>query len=136
MSSARTGEVLVLVLIGALLVLIPAIAIAYPFVRRRHGAEMPEDERSTAERLQTRWETALAGLKSAELEWAIGNLAESDYRWLRERYMTDAALVMKAMELEEQQEQGLLTTMRKEVQQARGHVDGSGSIQRPEPAGE
>ena len=125
-----------LVLIAALLVLIPAVAIAYPFVRRPHRADMPDDERSTADRLQARWETALAGLKTAELEWTIGNLAESDYRWLREQYMTDAALVMKAMELEEQQEQGLLATMRKEVQQARSQVDGGGSIQRREPAGE
>ena len=107
-----------------------------PFLRRSRGADLPDDERSTADRLQARWETALAGLKSAELEWAIGNLAESDYRWLRERYMTDAALVMKAMELEDQQQQGLLATMREEVQQVRSHLDGPGSAQRPEPAGE
>ncbi len=38
------------------------------------------------------------GLKNTELDWSIGNLTEDDYQLLREQYMTDAALALKAME--------------------------------------
>ena len=48
-----------------------------------------------------RWEAALAGLKSTELDWATGNLTSDDYSWLRERYMKEAALAMKVIESQE-----------------------------------
>ena len=108
-----------LVLIAVLLALLPAIAIIYPFVRRMGGDELPEDEISPEVELGLRWDAALAGLKSAELDWTIGRLAEDDYRWLRERYMTEAALVMKAMELEEDQRGVLLASIERELEEAR-----------------
>ena len=108
-----------LVLIAILLVLVPAIAILYPFVRRRDGDAPARDEGSVRTHLARRWDEALAALKSAELERAIGNLAEEDYHWLREQYMTEASLVLKAMEVEEQQEQDLLASIEHEVQQVR-----------------
>ena len=115
-----------LVFIALILALIPAIAILYPFLRRLGRHERLQDESSPQAELGRRWDAALAGLKNAELELAIGNLSDQDYRWLREQYMTDAALVMKAMELEEEQEQELLSTIDREVQAARLRAQGQG----------
>ena len=103
-----------LVLIAVVLALIPAIIIAYPFLRRGESGEWLDDESSPAATLQRRWEAALDGIRSAELEHAIGSLSDEDYRWLRRQYMREAALVMRAMELEQEEEEALLTQIRVE----------------------
>ena len=126
-----------LVLIAVLMALVPAVAILYPFLRRTDALPVLDDEGSTHAELSRQWEAAVAGLRNTELERAIGNLNEDDYRWLREMYMTDAALVMKAMELEDQQEEELLAGIEQEVQRVREGVlgvDGPGSS--PEWSGE
>ena len=86
-----------LILIATLLALVPAIAVLYPIVRgagpmssRRDGGDRPELER--------RWTEAVAALESFELERTLGNVDEDDYAWLRERYMTEAAVALKAIE--------------------------------------
>ena len=112
-----------LVLIGVLLVLIPTAAILYPFLRRRETAYV-SDESSPHVELARRWEAAFAGIKNTELEHAIGNLAEEDYRLLREQYMTEAAKVMKAMELEEDQERDMLAGIEREVRAVRRGILG------------
>jgi hypothetical protein len=114
-----------LVLIAVLLAVIPAVAVLYPFIRRSTAPSTRDDESSTSAELSRMWETALGGLRDAELERAVGRLSEDDYRWLRERYMTDAALAMKAMDLEEQEEQALHASIRLEVQRVRQRVLGS-----------
>ena len=116
-----------LVLIAVLLALVPATAILYPFLRRLRRDELLVDESSTQSYLMRRWDAALAGLKNTELEWAIGNLSEDDYIWLRRQYVTEAAIVMKTMELEEEEEEELLTTIKREVRQARLRAVGSDS---------
>ena len=113
-----------LVLIALLLALIPAIAILYPFIRRVAASRSVADEGSVSSELARRWDAALEGLKSAELEHAIGNLEDADHTWLREQYMTEAALVLKAMDLEEEQETSLLSSMRREVRNVRARVSG------------
>jgi|TARA_Y100000310_G_scaffold320173_1_gene376299 hypothetical protein len=113
-----------LILISVLLVLLPAVAILYPLLRGSQSASLPEDESSPQAELTRRWNAAIAGLKNTELEAAIGNLEEEDYRWLREQYSNEAALVMKSMELEEAQEQELLLTIEQEIQQARLRAQG------------
>ena len=102
-----------LILIAILLALIPAVAILYPILRGPRGGEPFEDESSAQAELQRRWDAALGGLKNAELERSIGTLAEEDYQWLRQQYMKEAALVMKAMELEED----LLSSIELELKQ-------------------
>ena len=116
-----------LVLIAVLLALVPAIAILYPFVRRPHTAYMLDDGSLPQAELARRWEEALAGLRNAELELALGNLAEDDYRSLKEAYMTDAAIVMKAMDLEAQEESELLASIQQEVRRAGDRAAGDGS---------
>ncbi len=108
-----------LVLIALLIALLPAVAVLYPFLRRRSVSRAVVDEGSTEAELARRWDAALSGLKNAELEHAIGNLAQTDYKWLREQYMTEAALVMKAMDLELEQERDLLQSVRREIRSVR-----------------
>ena len=73
-----------LVLIALLLALIPAIAIAYPFLRR--GGEWQDDEGAPMAELERRWDDALAGLRNAELEHAVGSLAAGRRWWRRRRW--------------------------------------------------
>ena len=113
-----------LILIAVLLALIPAAAILYPFVFRRGISTVFRDETSTYSELTNRWEAAIAGLKNTELEYTIGNLTEDDYRDLRGQYMLEAANIMKAMELEDQQEDELLASVAREVKAVRERLVG------------
>ena len=108
-----------------LIALVPAVIVLYPLARRLGSDEFDDDESSVSAELTRRWESALAGLKAAELELSIGNLSDEDYRWLREQYTTEAALVMKAMDLEDQQQEELLARMKAEVDQARKRALGA-----------
>ena len=108
-----------LVLIAVLLALVPAALVIYPFLRGPGRDELPVDEGSPRSELDRRWYGAVEGLKSAELESAIGNLVQEDYHWLRRKYVMEAALVMKAMRLEQDQEEELLDAIRQEVRQVR-----------------
>ena len=114
-----------LVLIAVLLALIPAAAILYPFVFKKGLSSVFRDETSTYSELTRRWEAAIAGLKSSELEHAIGNLTKEDYLDLREQYMLEAAAIMKSMELEDQQEEELLATVAEEVRAVREGITGT-----------
>ena len=107
-----------LVLVGLALVAIPLAAILYPFLRRRglHGVLADEEPQ---EELDRRWDAALAGLRSAELERAIGTLGEEDYQVLREQYMTEAALVLRSLEMEEGREADLLAAVEEEIRRVR-----------------
>jgi len=109
-----------IVLIAVLLVLLPAIAIVYPFLLGDDEDALPDDEASDINELSRRWDAAVAGLRNTELEFSIGNLTENDYDWLREQYMTEAALVLKAMDLEEHQEQELMEDVEQAVRGIRG----------------
>ncbi len=113
-----------LILIAVVLSLIPAIAILYPFVFKRGISSVFHDETSSYSELTRRWEAAVAGLKSTELEHAIGNLTDDDYTDLKEQYMLEAARVMKAMELEDQQEDELLASIVAEVRAVRERFSG------------
>ena len=113
-----------LVFLAIVLALIPAVIIAYPFLRRGESREWLDDESSPVATLQRRWDAALDGIRSAELEYAIGNLSEEDYRWLRRQYMREAAIVLRAMELEHEEEEALLTQIEVESRRIRSRVLG------------
>ncbi len=107
-----------LVLVGLALVAIPLAAILYPFLRRRGLHAVLADE-EPHEELDRRWDAALAGLRSAELERAIGTLGEEDYQVLREQYMTQAALVLRSLEMEAGREADLLAAVEEEIRRVR-----------------
>ena len=108
-----------IILIALLLALIPALAVLYPFVRGNAANEWLDDESSPMVDLERRWDSAISGIKSTELEYSIGNLEEEDYRWLRQEYMREAAMVMRSMELEDEQESELLAAIEREIRQVR-----------------
>ena len=107
------------IILALLLALIPAAAILYPLLRGLGTDEFAEDESSQTAEFARRWEAALDGLRNAELESALGNLDEEDYRWLRRQYMVEAALVLKGMELESAQEREFMEQVESEVRRAR-----------------
>lgn len=117
-----------LIAITVVLVLIPASVILWPFIRRGAHQEYLDDESSPRAEIERRWNATISGLKSTELDWSIGNLEEEDYRWLRDQYINDAAVLMKAMELEEVQEQELLETIESELRQVRSRILGSNGV--------
>ena len=108
-----------LVLTALLLALLPAVAILYPILRRRAAAEPVDDEAGPRAELVRRWDSALAGLRNTELDRAVGNLSDEDYGWLREQYMTEAVVVMKALELDEGRQRTLLTRIEREMRRSR-----------------
>jgi len=117
-----------LVLIAIVITMVPAIAILWPFLAGINRDEFEADESAPHADLMRRWDAAVAGLKSAELEHAIGNLAAGDYRLVRRQLMNEAAVVLKTMELEEAEEEQMLTAVRQEMQAVRtralGEVSG------------
>jgi len=113
-----------LVVIALILSLIPAAAVIYPFVRGVGRDEFADDESAPVADLMRRWDAAVASIRSTELENAIGNLDDADYRVVRRRLMTEAALVLKTMELEEAEEERLLANVRTEVREVRSRVEG------------
>ena len=66
---------------------------------------------------------AVAGLHNTELEFSLGNLTKDDYNWLREQYMTEAAVVLKAMELEEHQAQEMMANVERVARGIRGRTE-------------
>lgn len=108
-----------LILIVVLLSIIPAIAIVYPFFSKHRAKELMEDEGSPRAVLLNRWDTALVALKNIELEKGIGTLAEDDYRWLLDQYMSEASAVLKALDLQEQEENELLEKIEQDLKQVR-----------------
>ena len=107
------------IILALLLALIPAAAILYPLLRGLGRDEFAEDESSQTAEFARRWEAALDGLRNAELESALGNLDEEDYRWLRRQCMVEAALVLKGMELESAQEREFMEQVEHEVSRVR-----------------
>ena len=113
-----------LIVITLFLVLIPTLAIMWPFVMGVRRDEFAEDESAPTADLMRRWDAAVTGLKSAELDHAIGNMPDEDYRVVRRQWMTEAAVVLKTMELDEAEEERMLTAVRTEVQAVRSKIEG------------
>lgn len=85
--------VLVAVLLGGLTL----VLVLYPLYR--HAPLHVMQQRASADMTTTRAEaeqSARAALKEVELDYQLGNLAEPDYRTLRERYTRRAFTAMKS----------------------------------------
>lgn len=106
------------VLASSLMVLLVAAAILYPFARRKQAMGELEEGSRQAE-LGYRWDGIVAGLRDADMERAIGTLPEPEYQWVRQRYMAEAAVVLRAFDLEQQQEERLLASLEDTLRQAR-----------------
>ena len=109
-----------LVFVSIIICIIPAVVVLYPLLSKiASQSPFPEDESSLNADLERRWESALDGLQSAELERSLGNLDEEGYRWLREVHMYEAALVLKAMDLSKAEEISLMERVNDEIARTR-----------------
>ena len=111
-----------LVLIGILLALVPAAFIMWPFVVGLRRDEFDYDEGAPQADLMRRWDAAVSGLANAELDHGLGNMTDSDYSTVRGQMMTEAASVMREMELSADEEDRMLSALRDEVRSVRARV--------------
>ena len=96
-------------LISVLVCFIPFSAIAYPLIRKIATKNpAPVDESSLELELDRRWQTALEGMATSEIEFMVGNLSEPDYSSLRESYMVEASIVLQMAQFSSQQQQEIL----------------------------
>jgi len=108
-----------LVLIAIILTVIPASIILYPLIKRIGSTELLKDESSLTAELNRRWDSVVAGLRTAELEMSIGNLSEEDYHWIKNTYARETAQIMEAMELQDEEEQELIKSLELEIKKAK-----------------
>lgn len=96
-------------LISVLICLVPFSAIAYPLIRKVATKNpAPVDESSLELELDRRWQAALEGMATSEIEFMVGNLSEPDYASLRESYMVEASIVLQMAQFSSQQQQEIL----------------------------
>jgi len=99
----------VIFLISVLICLVPFSAIAYPLIRKVATKNpAPVDESSLELELDRRWQAALEGMATSEIEFMVGNLSEPDYASLRESYMVEASIVLQMAQFSSQQQQEIL----------------------------
>lgn len=113
-----------LVLIAIALSLAPAVFILWPFVFGLRRDEFEHDEGAPMADLARRWESAVAGLSGAELDYALETLSEPDYLILRSQLMSEAASIMRDMELSEDEEERMLAALGEELTAVRARVHG------------
>ena len=63
-----------LVILAVIITIVPALIVLYPLIKRLGLTELMKDESSITAELNRRWDSIVAGLKTAELEMSIGNL--------------------------------------------------------------
>ena len=115
-----------LVLICILLALVPAAFILWPFLFGSRRDEFDYDEGAPQADLMRRWEAASAGLASVELDHGLGNMLDADYATVRRQLMSEAAAVMREMELTDEEERRMLSDLREEVRSVRSRVQPEG----------
>ena len=69
-------------------------------------------------------QTARAALQEVELDYQLGNLAETDYRSLRTRYMRRAVLAMKSHSEREQKLDELIEEQLRTMKEKNEHATG------------
>ena len=119
-----------IVAIAIILTLVPALMIVWPFILGPRRDEFEYDEGAPQADLMRRWDAAVAGLASAELDHSLGNLSNRDYSGLRTQLMTEAADLMREMELSEHEEEQMLSGLRDEMLVIRSRIEGEGGDDR------
>ena len=94
-------------------------AVAYPLLRRAESqARAGESGPSQLQQLLDRRESLVNALQELESDRGLGNIAEGEYRILREDYERQAAAVLKALDA---RADGLTAEIEEEVQALRLH---------------
>lgn len=114
-------------LVGILLAMLALVFVLYPLYHR-----LPPDasQQSTGGVLSTqadREQAARSALKEVELDYQLGNLAEPDYRSLRERYTLRAFAAMKSRQSHEDQLDALIEQRLLEMREKQDDATGEGN---------
>ena len=113
-----------IVTVAIILTLVPVLRILWPFVMGLRRDEFEYDEGAPQADLMRRWDAAVAGLASTELDHSLGNLSDEDYQGLRTRLLTEAADLMREMEMSEEEEERMLVALSEEVRGVRARIEG------------
>jgi hypothetical protein len=114
------------IFVAALLGVAALAFVLYPLYRRVNvsmpqGASLSTQASSQGEREQT----ARTALQEIELDFQLGNLAEADYRSLRERYMRRAVLAMKSRHERERELDEMIEEQLRRMREKEKHEDAS-----------
>ena len=112
------------VLVASLLGAIALAFVLYPLYRRTPSKTSQVASFSTS--LSSRAErelTARSALQEVELDYQLGNLAETDYRSLRSRYLRRAALAMKSRQEREQELDEMIEEQLRRMKETAGDAD-------------
>ena len=89
-------------LMAIFLGLMALVFVLYPLYLRRPSVESPQLAPETLTAQTENEHTARSALQEVELDFQLGNLAETDYHALRERYLRRAYLAHKSQQEREQ----------------------------------
>ena len=81
-----------------LLMLVAFTVVGWPLVGSSRGARRESSEGSPGENLVSQRDAAYGAIKELDFEYELGNLSESDYQGLRERYRNEAAAALRKLD--------------------------------------
>lgn len=85
-------------LVILLMMLVAFTAVGWPLVTNSGGGRRESRGGLRLDRLVGERDAAYRGIKELEFEYELGNLSESDYRSLRERYRSEAAVTLRELD--------------------------------------
>ncbi len=112
------------ILVASLLGAIALVFVLQPLYRRTLLKTPQVESLTTSISSQTERElTARTALQEVELDYQLGNLAETDYRSLRSRYLRRAALEMKSRQEREQELDEMIEEQLRRMKEKDGDVN-------------
>jgi hypothetical protein len=112
------------ILVASLLGAIALAFVLYPLYRRTPLKTSQVTSLTTSVSSQAERElTARTALQEVELDYQLGNLAETDYRSWRTRYLRRAALAMKSRQEREQELDEMIEEQLRRMKKQNEHVN-------------
>jgi hypothetical protein len=81
-----------------LVMLVAFTVVGWPLISSSRGARRQSGETIPLDTLTGQRDAAYQGIKELDFEYELGNLSESDYRRLRQRYRADAAAALQKLD--------------------------------------
>lgn len=113
-------------LVGLLLAMLALVFVLYPLY---HRLPLDISQQSSGDMLSVQADheqAARSALKEVELDYQLSNLAEPDYRSLRERYTRRAYTAMKSRQSHEDQLDALIEQRLREMREMQNDATGEG----------
>ncbi len=81
-----------------LMMLVAFAVVGWPLITESHGQRRESGASSPWDDLVGQRDSAYLGIKELDFEYELGNLSESDYQRLRQRYRTEAATTLQKLD--------------------------------------